>query len=306
MFHGSTGIVIIAVVLAARFALGRGMKAVRRPRRRAPRDDVASSGPGSRDPVSLVLHQARYDLRALLRNRQARTATIMLPLLLLVLFLGMWGSDRVGPGHAEAATCYLPGLVALSVSASSFVNLTISVVTQREAGVLKRRRATPVPAWVLIGGRMVTAMAVSLAMATALVAIGWIGFGVTVPAEAIPAVIVAAVAGSVTFCVLAYAVATLIGSADAAQPTIQALMLPLYLASGIFIPNASLPSWLRHLASAFPVERLADALHRPYSPAAHGIMIAWADLGVMALWAAAGLAVALRRFSWLPAASRTA
>ena len=83
-------------------------------------------------------------------------------------------------------------------------------------------------------------------------------------------------------------------------------MLPLYLGSGIFIPNASLPSWLHRLASAFPVERLADALHRPYSPAAHGLAIAWADLGVMTLWAAAGLAVALRRFSWLPAAGRTA
>jgi ABC-2 type transport system permease protein len=229
---------------------------------------------------------------------------MMLPLLLFVLFLGIWGSDRVA--GAEASTYYVPGLVALSIIASSFTNLVISVVTQRESGVLKRRRATPVPAWVLIGGRSLTAMAVSLSMATALVTIGWIGFGVALPAETIPAVILAATAGSAAFCVLAYAVATLIGSADAAQPTIQALMLPLYLASGIFIPNASLPSWLRQLASVFPVERLSDALHQPYSPAAHGLAIAWTDLGVLALWAAAGLAVALRRFSWLPGAGQTA
>jgi ABC-2 type transport system permease protein len=227
----------------------------------------------------------------------------MLPLLLLVLFLGMWGSDRVGPGHVEAATYYVPGLVALSVIASSFVDLVISVVTQRETGVLKRRRATPVPAWVLIGGRAATAMAVSLAMATALIAIGWIGFDVGLPTEAIPGVLLTAVAGSIAFCVLAHAVATLISSAEAAQPTVQAMMLPLYLASGIFIPNTSLPSWVRRLASVFPVERLADALHRPYNPAGHGLGIAWADLAVLGLWAAAGLAVALRRFSWLPAAT---
>jgi hypothetical protein len=161
MFHGSTSIVIIAVVVAARFALGRGFKAVRRPRRRTPRDEAPTSRAGDSGPLGLVLHQARYDLRALLRNRQARTATVMLPLLLLVLFLGMWGSDRVGPGHVKAATYYVPGLVALSVIASSFTNLVISVVTQRETGVLKRRRATPVPVWVLIGGRALTAMAVS-------------------------------------------------------------------------------------------------------------------------------------------------
>lgn len=306
MFHGSTSIVIIAVVVALRFGLGRSFKAVRRPRRRAPRDDSAASSAGGRGPAGLMLHQARYDLRALLRNRQARTATVMLPLLLLVLFLGMWGSRRVGPGHVEAATYYVPGLVALSVITSSFVNLVISVVTQRESGVLKRRRATPVPAWVLVGGRAVTAMAVSLAMATALVAIGWIAFGVGLPAAAIPGVVLTAIAGSIAFCVLACAVATLIGSADAAQPTVQAVMLPLYLASGIFIPNANLPTWLRQLASVFPVERLSDALHHPYSPAMRGLGIAWADLAVLALWTAGGLAVALRRFSWLPGAGQTA
>jgi len=304
MFHGSTSIVVIAVVVIARFGLARGVKAVRRPRRKPTTDDTTAAPSGGHGPVGLVLHQARYDLWTLARNAQARTATVMLPLLLLVLFLGMWGSDRVA--GAPASTYYVPGLVALSVIASSFTNLVISVVTQRESGVLKRRRATPVPAWVLIGGRALTAIAVSLTMATALVAIGWVGFGVALPAEAIPAVVLSAVAGSLCFCVLAYAVATLIGSAEAAQPTVQAVMLPLYLASGIFIPNASLPSWLRQLASVFPVERLADALHQPYGPAAHGLPIAWADLGVMAVWAAAGLAVALRRFSWLPGPGRTA
>ena len=304
MFHGSTSILIIVAVVAARFGLGRGIKAVRRPRRAPARDDTTATGSSRGGPVALVLHQARYDLRTLTRNAQARTATIMLPLLLLVLFLGMWGSDRVG--GADASTFYVPGLVALSVIASSFTNLVVSIVTQRESGVLKRRRATPVPAWVLIGGRALTAMAVSLSVATGLVAIGWIAFGVSLPAEAIPAVVLAAVAGSLCFCVLACAVATLIGSAEAAQPTVQAVMLPLYLGSGIFIPNANLPSWLRQLASVFPVERLADALHQPFSPAANGLPVAWTDLGVMALWAAAGLAVALRRFSWLPGAGRTA
>jgi len=51
--------------------------------------------------------------------------------------------------------------------------------------------------------------------------------------------------------------------------------LQIYLASSIFIPNASLPSWLRQLAAVLPVERLSDALHRPYGPAAHGPAIAW-------------------------------
>jgi len=50
----------------------------------------------------------------------------------------------------------------------------------------------------------------------------------------------------------------------------QAIMLPLYFISGVFVPNASLPGWLRHLASIFPVQHLADGLHHAYDPAARG------------------------------------
>jgi ABC-2 type transport system permease protein len=177
----------------------------------------------------------------------------------------------------------------------------ISVVAQRESGILKRRRATPVPAWVLIGARTLTATAVSLAVAVVLIAVGRIGFGVHVAALAIPAIALTAVAGAVCFCILGYALATAITSADAAQPTLQAVMLPLYLASGIFIPFANLPELLRHVAALFPVEHLADALHRAFS--LHGGAIAWGDIAVLGVWAAAGLAVALRRFSWTPSAA---
>ena len=40
----------------------------------------------------------------------------------------------------------MPGIVALGVIAACFGNLVASVTAQRERGVLKRRRATPVPA----------------------------------------------------------------------------------------------------------------------------------------------------------------
>ncbi len=241
------------------------------------------------------MHQASYDLLTLLRNRQARYATVLLPVLLTVVLLGVFGHNRVGPDHVQASTYYVPGLAALAVISSSFVNLVISLVDQRETGVLKRRRATPVPAWVLIAGRTLTAATVSLVVTTALIAIGRVGFGVRISAAAIPVIAVTALAGAVCFCVLAYAVTTAIASTEAAQPTIQALMLPLYLASGIFIPATNLPTWLREGAALFPVERLADGMHQAY-----GSTIAWSDMAVLGGWAALGLVVALRCFRWTP------
>ena len=247
--------------------------------------------------MTLVLHQARYDLLALLRDRQARYATLILPLLLAVVLVSLFGENRIGPRHAEAATYYLPGLAALAVIASSFANLVISVVVQRETGVLKRRRATPVPAFVLVAGRALTAVAVSLTTTAGLVIVGEVGFGVDVAAGAVPALVATALAGAAAFCVLGYGLATAIRSADSAQPAIQALLLPLYLGSGIFIPAANLPDAVRRIAELFPVERLADAFHSAYGGA-----LAGGDLAVLGLWAAGGLAVALSRFRWTPSA----
>jgi ABC-2 type transport system permease protein len=274
-------------------------------RRRARKAAAPAAPPTEHGTVGLVLHQARYDMLGFLRNRQARFFTLILPLLFLVIFVSVFGNHTVRATGVKASTYYVPGISALAVIAASFVNLVISITAQREAGVLKRRRATPVPTGVLIAGRTLTAMSVSLVVMTVLLLVGRFAYGVHLPTSTIPGVALTALVGSATFCVLGYALSTAIGSADAAQPMVQAIMLPLYFVSGVFIPNVNLPSWLRHVAKVFPVQHLADGLHHAYDPTAHGVGIVWSDLAVLAIWALAGFVVALRRFNWTPAA-RTA
>jgi ABC-2 type transport system permease protein len=276
------------------------MLASTRPREASPPARPSGAGRGT---VALLLHQARYDLLGILRDRQARFFTLVLPLIFLVIFVGVFGNDTVGPQHVKASTYYVPGLTALAIISGSFVNLVISVTAQRESGVLKRRRATPVPAWVIIGGRTLTAIVVSMVVSVVLLAVGRAAYGVELPTSTIPGVSVTIVAGSATFCVLGYALSTAIGSADSAQPTVQAIMLPLYFISGVFIPNPNLPQWLQDVARIFPVQHLASALHQAFDPAAHGAGFVWSDLGMLAAWAAIGLAVALRRFAWAPVAA---
>ena len=226
---------------------------------------------------------------------------MLLPVVFLVIFVSLFGSGTVGQGHAKASSYFVPGIAAMAVISASFVNLVISVTAQREAGVLKRRRATPVPATVLIAGRALTAVSVSLVVIAVVLAIGRLAYGVHVPLQALPALGLTAVIGSGTFCVLGYAVSALIGSSDAAQPIVQATVLPLYFISGVFVPGVELPSWLQHIAEVFPVQHLADALHRAFGPAGQASSVAWGDLGALALWVIAGLVVALRRFRWVPA-----
>ncbi|MGN6380062.1 MAG: ABC transporter permease [Gaiellales bacterium] len=271
--------------------------------RRAPAPSqprVAKPTRGDRGPVGLVLHQAWYDLLAFWRNRQARFFTLLLPLIFLVIFVSVFGNHTIGQTNIKTSTYYVPGIATLAVIASSFVNLVITITTQRETGIFKRRRATPMPAWALILGRMLSAIAVAVAVMTMLLAIGWVAYGVRLATSTIPGIAITAVIGAATFCILGYALSTAINNADSAQPMVQAIMLPLYFISGVFIPNVNLPSWLRGVSRFFPVEHLADALHHAYVPGTRGIGLVWSDLAVLGLWAAAGLVIALRRFSWLP------
>ena len=254
--------------------------------------------------MRLVLHQWRYDLVAFWRNPQSRFFTVALPIIFLVIFVSVFGNNTLKDG-VKASAYYVPGICALAIIASSFFNLVIAITAQRESGVLKRRRATPVPAWVLIAGRTLTAVIISLAVMTVLLLIGSFAYGVKLPTHTIPGVAATAVVGSIAFCCLGYALSTTINSEDAAQPMVQAIMLPLYFISGVFIPNINLPTWLRDVAKVFPVEHLAAGLHRAVDPTTTGSGIVWSDLGILALWGAVGLAIALGRFTWTPAAATT-
>jgi ABC-2 type transport system permease protein len=254
--------------------------------------------------LGLTAHQFRYDLRALLRNRQSRFFTLALPVLFLLIFASVFGGSShtvsVAGGRIDTAVYYVPGIIALGVIAAAFVNLVVSVTAQRESGVLKRRRATPVPAAALIAGRAATAVVTALGIAAVLLAIGWAGYNAHVPARTAPALVVTIVVGALSFCCLGYALASVVRDEDSAQPITQAVMLPLYFISGVFVAVTSLPRWLVDVADVFPVRHLAAALLTAYNPHTTGSGFSLADLGVVALWGLAGLAVALRRFSWSP------
>ena len=94
-------------------------------------------------------------------------------------------------------------------------------------------------------------------------------------------------------------ICTLIDSADSAQPMIQLIMFPLFFVSGIWVPTSQLPSWLNDVASVFPVEHVADLVHRAYVgvvPTGQVLL----DVAILAAWAVAGASVASRRFQWYP------
>jgi ABC-2 type transport system permease protein len=248
--------------------------------------------------IALLAHQTRYELLTFLRNRTGRFLTAALPLIFLVIFVGVFGNEKVGPHHIDASTYYVPGIATLAVLSASFSNLVISIVAQREQGVLKRRRATPVPPAVLIGARAITALVISATVTGAVIAIGSGAYGVHVAASGLAALLLAVGVGSLALACIGYAVSGLVHSEDSAQPAVLALTLPLSFISGVYIPQVRLPSTLAQIAEVFPLQHLVTAMSRGFVPGSSGV--AWGELAIVAGWGIAGLLFASRRFSWLP------
>ena len=113
---------------------------------------------------------------------------------------------------------------------------------------------------------MLTSVVVAVVMAAVLLGIGWAAYGAHVPGRTALALAVTVVIGAASFCCLGYALASLIRNEDAAVPTTQAILLPLYFISGVFVAVSVLPHWLADVGEVFPVRHLASALLTAYSP----------------------------------------
>ena len=274
---------------------------------RRERPSVTRHSAASRGRVALFAHQVRYDLRASLRNPRARFFTFFFPIVLLVIFAGVFGNGTttIDGVHVKLSRFYLSGILAMSIVVASYANLVISIAALRESGVLKRRRATPASPSLLIAGQAFSTVVVVTIMADtpALGRKDRITESESTPG-ALAAIACVTVLATLTFACIGYAVSGMVGSPDAAQPIVQATMMPLWFLSGVFIPAASLSSTLRSVGSLFPVEHLASDLQIASVNASFTSAVSVSDLLALAAWGLAAAAFAAWRFSWLPSCAR--
>jgi ABC-2 type transport system permease protein len=250
--------------------------------------------------MSLVLHQFRYDQKVFWRNPASVFFTVAFPVILLLIFGTVFGGQTVDVrGGIKTTTYYVPAIITLSVISATMQSLAMSLVIAREDGRLKRGRGTPMPPWVFIAGRVGNSIVVALLMLALLAAIGRIFYGVAVPWSRLPEIVVTLVIGAASFCCLGIALTAAIPSQDAAAPIVNALLLPLYFLSGVFIPDDQLPNGVIHFADAFPIRHFFEAFFNAYVPGG-SVSFDWGNLAAVAAWGIAGLVLAIRYFRWTP------
>jgi ABC-2 type transport system permease protein len=254
--------------------------------------------------TALAVHQFRFDQKTFWRNPAAVFFTVAFPVMFLVIFdLVFGGDDPIEGLGVDVSTYYVPAIITLAVISATFQNLAMSVTIDREFGILKRGRGTPLPDWVFFAGRVGTSLVVSIVMLVLLAAIGWIAYGVSIPWDRAPAVLVTLAVGATAFCCLGLALTAFIPSQDAAAPITNIAIFPLYFLSGVFIPDSEIPDGVLHVADAFPVRHFFEAFFAAWEPGTVGAGFEWVHLGVLAAWGVAGFGIALRWFRWMPRAA---
>lgn len=254
--------------------------------------------------TQLLLHQYGYDQKQFWREPASVFFTVALPLIFLFLFSSIFGDQTVNvDGHTVKTTVYLvPGIVTLAAVSATIVNLAITFTILREKGLLKRVRSTPLPPWVYLGGRVLTATALTVIMVVAVTVLGRLVYDVPIPTGTLPGLFLTLVIGTAACCTLGFALTSLIPSEGAAPAITNAVILPLYFFSGIFIPEDDLPSGMKFVGSLFPVRHLFRSYFAAFDPTTTGPGIAWGHLAVLVLWGAVGGVVAVRTFRWTPRA----
>ena len=176
---------------------------------------------------------------------------------------------------------------------SCYGQLAVALAARRQNGILKRVRATPLPAWAYFAGLLVHCVLVSIVDVALIIGVGRL-YGVPLPSHWL-ALTATLVLGAASFCALGVAVASIISNAEAAPAVAQLVLFPLLFLSGTYLPIHS--AVLNRITGWLPVRPFNEALT---GPLASHTGVDWSHLGVLATWGVLGAIVAVRRFRWDP------
>ncbi len=214
-------------------------------------------------------------LLLLMRNPVWVFVGIFQPVMYLLLFAPLLKPALAPLGattDAETYRIFVPGLlVLLAIFGGLFQGF--GLIAELRAGVIERSRVTPVSRVALLLGRSLRDVVSLLAQAVIITGLALL-FGLRVQlGDLLLAYLLLALIALMTSAV-SYGVALLVKSEDALAPLMNTVAQPVLLLSGILLPLAFAPGWLR---------RVAD--WNPFSWAVDGSRALFAgDLGNDAVW----------------------
>jgi ABC-2 type transport system permease protein len=239
------------------------------------------------------------------RSKDAVVFTLALPVVLLALLASIF-NGRVHGTTVRYSQLYTTGLLAAGLASTSFLNLAVSIATERENGGLKRLAGTPMPRTAYFVGKAILVLVACTLEITVLLAFGHFVYNVALPGslERWWTFIWVTFLGAISMSLIGIAVSSVPRTARSAAPVANLPLLVLEFISGVFVPVTSISPTLYAIAGIFPLRWIAEGYRSSLLPNYFQYVEPnhmW-DHGEMALvlviWCVAGLVLSARTFRW--------
>ena len=176
----------------------------------------------------------------------------------------------------------LLGLVGLGVMTHSIISITVKISTYRSQSILRRLLVTPLAIWKYFAAEITSHLALVLAQAAIILALGVFVFGAHIPGN-VAWVLVVALLGGLVFLNIGFILSAWANTPSAASGMGNAISLPMIFFAGTFFSTASLPWVLPQVAQVLPLTPMLSAMREL---AIDGVPLweVWPQLATLAAW----------------------
>ncbi len=222
------------------------------------------------------------------------------PILVLFVLAGVFGNEPELDDNGQPVwrgvgptDYYVPAYVGLVIASTSVIWLPTHIATYRESGVLRRFRASLIPAWTVMGSQILVNLALGALGGLLLTLVAAAAYGTNAPDN------VAASLAAFAFCSLAMAMfgvlmGAVLPTARAAQGAGILLFFAMMFISGAGPPPEVLSDSMRTFSGLLPLTYVIRVLDGPWL----GIGWDWEAAVVVAGIASLSAALSLRFFRW--------
>jgi ABC-2 type transport system permease protein len=190
----------------------------------------------------------------------------------------------------------VPGLLGTSLMGGGLWGVGYVIVDMRLRKLLKRFLATPMRRRDFLAGVMVSRLLFMIPEILVLLLFARLAFGVIVHGS-VALVGLLVLLGAVTFAGIGLLVASRARTMETASGLMNAVMMPMYILSGVFFSWERFPTFLHPVIKALPLTALNDSLRAVILEGA-GLAVVAMPAAVMATWASVSFVLALRWFRW--------
>jgi len=200
-------------------------------------------------------------VRKLLHDPTELTTRAIQPILWLGIFGEALSKVRAIPTHGLTYLQFItPGILTQSVVFIA-IFYGLSIIWERDMGVLQKFLVTPTPRLALVWGKMCSAGVRGLSQIIVIFLVAFIlNIKLHITFLTIIATMLIVVLGAGCFTGLSMIIASLVKTRERFMGVGQVITLPLFFASNAIYPIAIMPPWLQFIATINPLSYMVDGL----------------------------------------------